>query len=196
MPADNHTAQLRLWDDPAPENDEPVEHVEPGIEAWKPLPDYPGYEVSTFGRFANCRSGRRVIHAGGARAGGHMVVKPRKAVGRTASVQVLLHRLVMEAFVGPRPPGMVIRHLDGNPRNNRLDNLAYGTPAENSADMIRHGRGCQGERSNTARLTRSLVLDMRRKHAMGRSCLSLSKEYGVSQWCAYAAITKRSWKHI
>lgn len=50
-----------------------------------------------------------------------------------------VHRLVMLAFVGPRPPGLQIRHLDGNNQHNDLSNLKYGTPAENAADKIRHG---------------------------------------------------------
>ena len=53
--------------------------------------------------------------------------------------QRLVHRLVLEAFVGPCPEGMECRHLDGNPGNNRLDNLAWGTPKENFADSMRHG---------------------------------------------------------
>jgi hypothetical protein len=196
MSASDHTAQLLLWDEPTDENLGLPAPAIPAVETWKELDRFPGYEISTFGRFANCRKGKRVIHAGGAREKGHVIVKPRRAVGRNSGVQVFVHTLVLETFVGPRPPGMIIRHLDGNPRNNRLDNLAYGTHAENSADMVRHGRGCQGEKSNTARLTESLVLEMRRKHALGRTSYSLAKEYGVSQWCAYAAVTKRSWKHI
>ena len=50
-----------------------------------------------------------------------------------------VHQLVMEAFVGPRPAGMDTRHLDGNPANNALANLAYGTPSENARDRRRHG---------------------------------------------------------
>ena len=53
--------------------------------------------------------------------------------------QRFVHRLVLEAFVGPCPDGMECRHLDGNPGNNRLDNLAWGTRAENQQDAIRHG---------------------------------------------------------
>lgn len=51
-----------------------------------------------------------------------------------------VHALVLAAFVGPRPPGMDVRHLDGNPANNLLENLAYGTRSENCMDALRHGR--------------------------------------------------------
>lgn len=50
-----------------------------------------------------------------------------------------VHTLVMLAFVGPRPKGMHCRHLDGNPTNNSLSNLEYGTVTENQLDRARHG---------------------------------------------------------
>ena len=56
----------------------------------------------------------------------------------------LLHRLVLENFVGPCPDGMECCHNDGNPDNNRLDNLRWGTPSENSRDKIRHGTTTAG----------------------------------------------------
>lgn len=51
----------------------------------------------------------------------------------------LVHRLVLEAFVGLCPEGMECRHLDGNPRNNILSNLRWGTRLENQQDSIKHG---------------------------------------------------------
>nr|WP_243737862.1 HNH endonuclease [Blastococcus xanthinilyticus] len=51
-----------------------------------------------------------------------------------------MHRLVLLAFTGPASPGEVGRHMDGDPSNNRACNLAWGSPAENTADMLRMGR--------------------------------------------------------
>jgi hypothetical protein len=51
-----------------------------------------------------------------------------------------VHQLVLHAFVGPPAPDQVTRHLDGDPKNNRLSNLCWGTRKENSADTARHGR--------------------------------------------------------
>jgi len=36
-----------------------------------------------------------------------------------------VHRLVLAAFVGPLPDGLVVRHLNGDPIDNRLGNLTY-----------------------------------------------------------------------
>ena len=54
-------------------------------------------------------------------------------------IQSPVHRLVMLAFVGTCPPSMQVLHGDGDPANNMLDNLSYGTPSENSCDAVRHG---------------------------------------------------------
>jgi len=45
-----------------------------------------------------------------------------------------LHRLVAWAFLGPQPPNYYVRHMDGNPGNNKLSNLEYGMPWENITD--------------------------------------------------------------
>lgn len=50
-----------------------------------------------------------------------------------------LHHIVLEAFVGPRPPGMQCRHLNGNSLDNRLENLQWGTAREDNYDRVRHG---------------------------------------------------------
>lgn len=52
-----------------------------------------------------------------------------------------VHRLMALTFLGPRPSAQTeIRHLDGDPLNSRLSNLAYGTKSENARDTLRHGR--------------------------------------------------------
>ena len=50
-----------------------------------------------------------------------------------------VHSLVAESFIGPRPEGMEVCHNDGDPTNNHLDNLRYGTSSGNELDKVRHG---------------------------------------------------------
>ncbi|MBN8472358.1 HNH endonuclease [Corallococcus exiguus] len=65
-----------------------------------------------------------------------------------------VHRLVCSAFYGPAPfPEAQVRHLDGDPTNNVPSNLAWGTQAENWQDRKAHGRGCEGEKHHSAKLT-------------------------------------------
>jgi hypothetical protein len=59
-----------------------------------------------------------------------------------------VHSLVAEAFIGPRPIGLEVRHLDGDSTNNAVDNLRYGTHAENMQDRVKHGRDPQALRTH------------------------------------------------
>lgn len=65
---------------------------------------------------------------------------PRTGLSRAGkSKLVLVHRLILLAFVGPCPPGMEGCHEDGDPLNCTLANLRWDTPKANKADSIRHG---------------------------------------------------------
>lgn len=55
-------------------------------------------------------------------------------------VKRLLHNVILESFVGPRPPGMMGLHWDDDPTHNALSNLRWGTPTENNLDALRNGR--------------------------------------------------------
>ncbi len=52
----------------------------------------------------------------------------------------MVHKLVLDTFIGPKKESEVCRHLDGNKLNNNLDNLKWGTNMENHLDMISHGK--------------------------------------------------------
>jgi hypothetical protein len=68
-------------------------------------------------------------------------------------IMVTVHSLVAAAFLGPRPEGSQIRHLDGKRSNNRPGNLVYGTAKENAADRERHGKTMRGQRNGNAKLS-------------------------------------------
>lgn len=50
-----------------------------------------------------------------------------------------LHRLVYQLFVGDIPEGMEVRHLNGDPADNRVENLAVGTRTQQRLDDVRNG---------------------------------------------------------
>ena len=70
--------------------------------------------------------------------------------------EMLVHRLVLEAFVGPCPEGMECCHGDGNGCNNRLENLRWDTPRNNHRDKRTHGTTAFGVKGNTWKLTRKI----------------------------------------
>jgi len=108
-----------------------------------------------------------------------------------------VHRLVLETYIGPRPVGMECRHLDGNPTNNNLDNLCWGTPSENQADRLIHGTDIRGEKSGMSKLTEKDVrLIFQTYHDGIYSQSYLAEQFGVARTTVQAIIEKRTWKHL
>lgn len=104
-------------------------------EEWKPVVGHEdSYEVSDRGNVRNIRSGR--VKKFGWHKDGYRQVTIK---GKTRTV----HRLVAQAFLGPSDLP-IVRHLDGNPRNNVVANLAWGTYSDNVRDSIEHGTYVNG----------------------------------------------------
>jgi transposase-like protein len=99
-----------------------------------------------------------------------------------------VHQLVLEAFRGPCPPGMVCRHLDGSRSNNNFGNLRWGTPAENSADRAAHGTTARGERSGPAALRDADVPVIHREYAAGATQAEIARRHGVGVEVIYRAL--------
>lgn len=153
-------------------------------EEWRDIPGYEGkYQASSLG---NIRSLDRIVNCahGGKRRMRGRVLKPagqkkdphlRVVLGHGA-IGSCVHTLVALTFLGPKPEGQEVRHLDGNPLNNRVDNLAYGTRTENILDVYRQGKAWRA-------LTAEQVLEIRERLAAGETGAALAKEYGVGQAC-------------
>jgi hypothetical protein len=108
-----------------------------------------------------------------------------------------VHRLVAERFIGPRPAGMQIRHLDGTRTNNTPANLSYGTAIENQADRIVHGTDCRGEKQGASKLTKNDVIAIRDKFAAGvHTKQNLADEYHVSDTQIGRIINRTKWKCV
>ncbi len=74
-----------------------------------------------------------------------------KQDGRRGSVSVRIsskhhkaHRIVWEIFNGPIPDGMIIDHLNGNPWDNRIENLACKSITQNSQNRSRNKNNKSG----------------------------------------------------
>lgn len=140
-------------------------------ERWAPAYEFEGlYEVSNLGQI---RSLARTIY----RSDGVVnrilgkVLQPTKT-DRRGRLHLSLrkngeyytrqvHRMVLEAFVSPRPDGLVCCHNNGNAADNRLCNLRWDTPKANSMDACIHGTGNQGFRNPNAFLTPEQIINIR-----------------------------------
>ncbi len=107
------------------------------IEEWRPIPSYPDYEASGLGRIRSNRRKRSRIMTPSL-TGTYLAVCLRADTSRGKRT-VTVHSLVAEAFHGPRPSGLEVRHLNGDSADNRVVNLSYSTHGENLRDRARHG---------------------------------------------------------
>lgn len=114
---------------------------------WRDIPGYEGlYQISNDGRVFSMPRKRtrkdgseyfipgrelKVVNA-------PTVRYPYIGLWKEGSMRIgRIHQLVLLAFVGPRPDGMLVCHRDDNPRNNRLENLRYDTPRGNAQDVVK-----------------------------------------------------------
>lgn len=159
-----------------------------GVERWEWVPGFPGYRVSDLGRVQSWLLGGNTSR----QREEPILKKPTLNTLRDNYYAVVLrrggksytrfvHRLVLEAFDRPRREGEHCRHLDGNSQNNRLDNLRWGTPAENHLDARRHGTATIGEKNAQAKLTQKQVDKIRARLAAGERGMDIAAELHVSQ---------------
>lgn len=151
------------------------------------------YEVSNQGQVRRVRDGY-VLREEPIVGGYHRVSLSKNGVSR----KKLVHCLVAEAFIGPRPEGMEVDHEDGNPHHNALSNLRYLTPAQNVQASFAKGirMPARGERHASAVLDDQLVTSMRIMHQLGASKAALARMVGVNFSTAQRVVERITWRHI
>jgi len=156
-----------------------------------PVPGFPLYAVTGEGVvWSVAQGGLRALKHGFDKDGYWKVSIFRDAHVRYARV----HMLILEAFVGPCPPGMVSRHLDGDNQNNTLNNLCWGTLLENAADSLKHGVIPTGSRNHNAKLHEQFIPEIRRRIEAGESLRRIAKDYGVTPGCIHHVRVGRAWR--
>lgn len=138
------------------------------METWKQFRETP-YEVSSLGAVRNAGTSTSVKPYW---QGKYLAFTVHESGRRQA---IRLHVAVLETFCGRRPEGMVGAHLDGDPANCRLDNLAWTTPSENEAHKLAHGTDARGEKSTQARFTNSEADLVRKAHQLGLTLVDLAR---------------------
>jgi hypothetical protein len=166
-----------------------------------PIEGYPGYRVSKAGEVQSCwtRYRRPAIMTDTwlslkpvRRRYGHLTVNLSRA-GKKLSRPI--HRLVLEAWVGPCPPGLICCHNNGLPWDNRVENLRWGSYKSNSEDTLLHGRRSRGENSNS-KLKEAEVVQIRRLKAEGVPSRELASRFGVCPGHIESVVNRRCWRHL
>jgi len=178
---------------------------QPG-EEWRAIPSFPDYQVSNQGRvrsqflqFSGRKSEDWRVLAPGLHNQGYHFVNLRKN-GETHNRRI--HALVLEAFVGPRPTidgeRACTRHLNGNPADNRLENLAWGTMKENMADKKIHGTEnvLRGEGKPNAVFTDAEVAGFKERMAAGEWYVDIAREINRPIAHIYNIGAGKAWAHV
>lgn len=184
------------------------------IEVWKDVVGHEGfYQVSNLGRVKGVT--RQIwVKPSKISPNGHFItvkeklLNPTKVKGERGCFyervtlwnhhvgrQTGVHIIVCEAFSGPRPEGHLACHEDGNGLNNKSDNIYWGTPAQNTADAIRHGTQVCGSRTPWSKLTEANVVEIRR---LGGSMTQreIGEMYGVAQPRISRILSGEQWRHV
>lgn len=171
-------------------------------EIWKAIVGYPHYEVSNIGRVRSSKSGKLKLLKQAEKKDKHrkkpvyLRVSLRSPTGEAKNKRI--HRLVLEAFVGPAPSDKPYGcHIDGNSMNNWLLNLKWDSAKNNEADKDEHGTKLIGTAVANSKLNPAAVRRIRRSNTADSAVFKkLMSDLGVARSTILDVIKGRTWSHI
>jgi hypothetical protein len=198
-------------------NERVQRHSDGSKEYWRDVPRFKGkYRVSDWGRVKSLP--RKKWNGQGWQDQPGAILKLFKSGKKNKQGQYLfvmlcknakytskyVHRLVLEVFVSPCPPGMEACHdPDRDRANNHLTNLRWDTHKENVQDAVKHGTlvGARGKNLGEAHFRAAFknkdVLRIRHLYGLGeRTRMELATEYQVGWSTINSIVKRRTWMHI
>ena len=170
------------------------------VEKWVPVPGYEGlYLISDKGNLRSFYHGKyvktysRKAKTHDSPQGYALAILCKQGV----VTRITMSRLVLLAFVGEPPADKPYAcHNDGDPSNNTLPNLRWGSNADNQADRNVHGTSNKGSANGRAKLAESDVLLIKRRLASGERQSAIAVEYGVDPSAISGIAIGRNWAHL
>jgi protein gp37 len=146
-----------------------------GPEEVSPIAGYPGYFVSSHGFiYSEKRGGRRKLKPDAGEKG-HLRV-PLYRNGNKSYDRVLVHRIVLETFIGSPPtPDTQGRHRNGDPSNNTVSNLLWGDQEANWSDSRRHGN-----HRRYSKITTAQAAGIKARYETGETAASIARDFDIS----------------
>lgn len=166
-------------------------------EVWRPVLGFEGrYEVSNFGNVRSLISGTPKPLRPDLISQGYLRVR---LCVKGGCERRMIHRLVLESFVGARPDGCQACHNNGNRIDNRPENLRWDTQEANDRDRDIHGTRPRGERHGMSKISEDDVRQIRAEFGEKRGrdrAQVLADLYGVSMSHIYRIVNHSFWKHV
>lgn len=178
---------------------------------YKEIPGFPGYRAGDDGSIWTCWAKRGI----GGTTGGTIAyqsakwirLQPEKTKSGRLRIAVRLdngtrrkkfvHRLVLEAFVGPCPSGMECCHFpDPDPENNRPSNLRWDAHQANLKDSLTQGTVACGERNGLAKLVADEVKKIRFLLSVGWTQALVAAAFKTSQAHVSDIALRKIWTHV
>lgn len=182
------------------------------VEFWQDVTGYEGlYQVSNLGRVYSLE--RKKTRQRGSivevmtfkpfmkkqqtKTDGYLTTGLTDQTGKKKTVSV--HRLVALMFIENPENKPEVNHKNGNKTDNKVNNLEWNTPTENSQHAYDTGlkKGAKGETNNKSVLTETDVLEIRKLYKLGgETQLTLCNKFKVSKSTIKHILKRRTWKHI
>jgi len=167
---------------------DPIEFMKE--EHWRRIRNFLDYSVSNWGRVWSYKTEKFLKpcpdHEGYLQVG---LYKDRSRYSKK------IHKLVIEAFVGPCPEGKEANHISGIKANCRLDNLEYLTHSENLKHAFKMGlMNNEGENGPNAKLNMIKAREIRKLRRQGMSCKNLTKRFRIGYQTIYNIINNEAWQ--
>lgn len=173
-------------------------------EVWRDIKGYEGlYQVSTYGRIKKL-AGVNILD----RTTKERIMSP--LTQRLGYIQIgltkdrkrsfpLVHRVVAETFI-PNPNGYPeVNHLDGDKKNNSVDNLAWCSKSQNMRHAVDTGLkpSSKGENNGQSKLTEEEVKEIKRLLKDGViSQRKIAERYKVTPALISLIKKLKAWKEV
>ena len=177
------------------------------MEEWKSIKDYEeSYEISSHGRIrslkriVHCKNGRKlkikesILEGTTDSCGYHRVNLCKKGINQSVSV----HRLVALSFIKNIEGKPEVNHIDGNKKNNRIDNLEWCTHIENSVHAFKTGLMDDrvGENNVASKLKEADVVEIKKLIKAGCTQKSIAGKYNVTSSTIGMISNGTNWRHV
>lgn len=170
---------------------------------WRVIPGYEDdYEISNWGVVRRSRRSKARSSSPGNQKGHLKAQRLRNGYfwislcqGSVAKAMTV-HKLVTLAFLGPRPKGLQVNHKNGVRHDNRISNLEYVTPRQNTLHSKEVLKKAIGSKHHGAKLTEADIPEIRRRWDEGESRVAIARDFGVTPQSIRGIGIRKTWRHV